>query len=225
LARHSIIRSTISPESQKQPPLSWLMTKLILPISILLLSLAPPQESQSIGGKEHNDNILGVRIGMSVPEALEAVFVNANRKPGQEKPDAMRHEGNDNKDIRVLYNDLKVGKLQILFANGQWVQEITLVYASPRPLDELRLPSSSEIGVAMGGQRYDDRYTVGYTDTKKLEHYWWRDEMAAAGYRIRVGFISGKLTARNRDATSIARKLVSVTPGDEEKFRQAMASK
>ena len=76
------------------------------------------QEVKSIGGKEHDDNILGVKIGMTVPQALEAVFVNANRKPAQEKPDVMRQEGSDKKDIRVLYNDLKIGKLQIVFAQG-----------------------------------------------------------------------------------------------------------
>jgi hypothetical protein len=163
---------------------------------------------------------------MSVPAALEAVFVNANRKPGQEKPDAMRHEGKGNQDIRVLYNELKVGKLQILFADGKWVSNVTLVYASPHPVDELRLPPTSNISAAMGGQRYDDRYTVGYTDTKKLEQYWWRDELTPGGYRVRIGFISGKQTASgSRDVTSVARKIMSVTPGDEEKFRQAMASK
>ena len=206
------------------------MKRVIAISSILVLTacfaLPQTQELRSIGGKEHDDNILGVKIGMFVPEALQAVFVNGNRKPGQEKPDAMRHEGKDNQDIRVVYNDLKPGKLQIVFAEGKWVREITLVYASPRPVDELRLPVSSSISVAMGGQRYDDRYTVGYTDTKKLEQYWWRDETTAAGYRIRVGFVSGKITAGgSRDMGSVARKILSVTPGEEEKFRQAMAGK
>jgi hypothetical protein len=119
-----------------------------------------------------------------------------------------------------------VGKLQILFADGKWVSNVTLVYASPHPVDELRLPPTSNISAAMGGQRYDDRYTVGYTDTKKLEQYWWRDELTPGGYRVRIGFISGKQTASgSRDVTSVARKIMSVTPGDEEKFRQAMASK
>ena len=196
-------------------------------ISVLLVFAsgsvcAQSQDVRSIGGREHEDNILGVKIGMSVPDALQAVFVNANRKPGQEKPDAMRKEGKENQDIRVLYNDLKVGKLQILFADGKWVREVTLVYASPLPVDNLRLPFSSNISVAIGGQRYDDRYTVGFTDTNKLEQFWWRDEPTPAGYRVRIGFISGKRTVGgSRDVTSVARKIMSVTPGDEEKFRQA----
>lgn len=182
------------------------------------------EQTKSIGGKEHDDNVLGVRIGMDVPTALEAVFRNANRKPGQEKPDAKRNEGEGNKDVRVLYKDLKVGRLEIVFANGQWVKEILLVYAGPIPIDTLRLPYSSDINEAIGGQRYDDRYTVGYVDTNKLEKYWWRDENTAQGYRVRVGFISGKLTAGgSQGITSITRKVITVTPGDEAKFLKVMS--
>jgi hypothetical protein len=181
-------------------------------------------QTKSIGGKEHDDNVLGVRIGMDVPTALEAVFRNANRKPGQEKPDAKRNEGEGNKDVRVLYKDLKVGRLEIVFANGQWVKEILLVYAGPIPIDNLRLPYSSDINEAIGGQRYDDRYTVGFVDTNKLEKYWWRDENTAPGYRVRVGFISGKLTVGgSQGITSITRKVITVTPGDEAKFLKAMS--
>ena len=36
------------------------------------------------------------------------------------------------KDIRVLYDSLKIGKLQILFSQEQWVKEIVLDY-SVRP--------------------------------------------------------------------------------------------
>jgi hypothetical protein len=193
----------------------------------LLLAVGPQyavaQEPQkSIGGKEHEDNVLGVRIGMDVPTALETVFRNANRKPGQEKPDAKRNEGEGNKDVRVLYKDLKVGKLEIVFAQGQWVKEILLIYAGPIPFDTLRLPYSSNIGEAMGGERYDDRYTVGFLDANKLEKFWWRDENTAQGYRVRIGFISGKLTAGGSQAiTSITRKIITVTPGDEAKFLKA----
>lgn len=186
---------------------------------------AVAQEPQkSIGGKEHEDNVLGVRIGMDVPTALETVFRNANRKPGQEKPDAKRNEGEDKKDVRVLYKDLKAGSLQIVFANGQWVKEILLAYPGPIPIDTLRLPYSSNIGEAMGGERYDDRYTVGYLDANKLEKIWWRDENTAQGYRVRISFISGKLTAGGSQAiTSITRKIIAVTPGDEAKFLKATA--
>ena len=44
---------------------------------------------------EHESNVYGVTIGMDVPTALQTVFVNANRQPGQEKPDAKRNEGKD----------------------------------------------------------------------------------------------------------------------------------
>ena len=188
------------------------------------LRLPAQQSSQkSIGGPQHEDNILGVKVGMDVPTALRTVFENSGRKQGQEKPDAKRNEGKDNKDIRVLYKGLKEGEVQIIFADGQWVKEILLVYAGPRPIDTLRLPYSSNIGAAMGGQRYDDRYTVGYTDTNKLEQFWWRDENMPDRYRVRVGFISGKRTFGGAQGiTTIARKIISVTPGDEEKFLKAM---
>lgn len=177
--------------------------------------------TQSIGGPQHEDNILGVKVGMDVPTALKTIFDNSGRKEGQEKPDAKRNEGKDNKDIRVLYKGLKEGEVQIVFAGGKRVKEILLVYAGPVPIDSLRLPASSSIGEAMGGQRYDDRYTIGYTGTNKLEQFWWRDENMPAGYRVRVGFISGKRGAA-QGITAIARKLISVTPGDEEKFLTAM---
>lgn len=182
------------------------------------------EQSKSIGGKEHDDNVLGVRIGMDVPTALETVFRNANRKPGQEKPDAKRNEGEGKKDVRVLYKGLKAGELQLVFANGQWVKEILLNYAGPIPIDTLRLPYSSDISEAIGGERYDDRYTVGYTDSSKLEKIWWRDENTARGYRVRISFVSGKLTAGGSQAvTSITRKVITVTPGDEEKFLKAVS--
>jgi len=199
---------------------------LIFALVMLGAQSARPQDEQtkSIGGKEHENNILGVRIGMDVPTALEAVFRNGNRKPGQEKPDAKRSEGKDKKDVRVLYKGLKVGELEIVFANGQWVKEILLVYAGPIPIDTLRLPYSSDIGAAIGGQRYDDRYTVGYTGSNKLEKFWWRDENTPDGYRVRVGFVSGKLTVGgSQGITTIARKIISVPPGDEEKLMKAMA--
>ena len=185
------------------------------------------QEVKSIGGKEHDDNILGVKIGMTVSQALEAVFVNANRKPGQEKPDAMRQEGPDKKDVRVLYNDLKVGKLQIVFAQGKWVKEILLDY-SVRPLyDELRLVPSGNIGDAMGGQRYDDRYSVAFTEESvaKRQRIWYREEKLPLGVRERIEFISGKKPDDGTiEGKQILRKVISLLPADEEKFLSVMAS-
>ncbi|HEY6802043.1 MAG TPA: hypothetical protein VI306_00560 [Pyrinomonadaceae bacterium] len=184
------------------------------------------QEVKSIGGKEHEDNILGVKIGMTVQEALEAVFVNANRKPGQEKPDAMRQEGPDKKDVRVLYNDLKVGKLQIVFAQGKWVKEIVLDY-SVRPLyDELRLAPTGNIGDALGGQRYDDRYSIAYTEESvaKRQRIWSREEKLPVGVRERIQFISGKKPDEATiEGKQIVRKLISLVPADEEKFLSLMA--
>ncbi len=190
----------------------------------LARSSAPESSQTSIGGAEHDDNILGINIGMDVPTALKTIFDNSGRKPGQEKPDAKRSEGKDNRDVRVLYRGIKEGEVQILFAEAKWVREVLLVYAGPHPIDELRLPPASDIRVAMGGQRYDDRYTVGYTAANKLEKFWWRDENTASGYRVRVGFISGKHTFGGAQGiTTIARKIISVTPGDEEKFLKVMA--
>lgn len=105
-----------------------------------------PDADRSIGGKEHESNILGVTIGMDVPTALRTVFVNAGRKPGQEKPDAKRSEGKDGKDVRVVYKGLAVGELQILFAGGKFVKEVTLKYAKPPQIDDLRLPETGSLG-------------------------------------------------------------------------------
>jgi hypothetical protein len=107
---------------------------------------AQEADKKSIGGKEHEANIYGVTIGMDVPTALEAVFVNGNRQPGQEKPDAKKAEGRDKKDVRVLYKNLPMGELQIVFADGKYVKEMILVYAKPLLLDDLRLPFTSSLG-------------------------------------------------------------------------------
>jgi len=203
------------------------LTRFLVVLSLFVLNAGVcSQETKSIGGKEHDDNILGVKIGMSVPQALESVFVNANRKPGQEKPDVMRHEGPDKKDIRVLYEDLKIGKLQILFLQGKWVKEIVLDY-SVRPLyDELRLAPSGNIGDALGGQRYDDRYTIVFTEESaaKRQRIWYRDENTPLGFRERIQFISAKKPDEaSVEAKQIIRKVITVLPADEEKFLNAMA--
>lgn len=113
----------------------------------LAVSAAFAQDKkESIGGKEHEANILGVTIGMDVPTALQTVFVNANRQPGQERPDAKRNEGKDKKDIRVVYKNLPQGELQILFADGKFVKEMVLVYSKPLLLDDLRLPFTGSLG-------------------------------------------------------------------------------
>jgi hypothetical protein len=201
---------------------------LLMLLSSVLAVAQDATPTKSIGGKEHDDNILGVKIGMTVPEALQAVFVNAYRKPGQEKPDAMRQEGQDKKDIRVLYNDLKVGKLQIAFANGKWVKEIVLDY-STRPLyDELRLAPTGNINDAMGGQRYDDRYIIVFTEetVAKRQRIWYRDEKTALGFRERIQFLSvRKPDDGTVEGKQIVRKAISISPGDEEKFAVAMAQK
>lgn len=183
-------------------------------------------ESKSIGGEEHESSIYGVKIGMDIPTALEAVFVNANRQPGQEKPDALKREGKKEKDIRVLYKDLPKGDLQIFFIDGKYVSEIVLSYAEKKNIDDLRLASSSDIGAANSGQRFDDRYSIGFVDSKKQEKFWWRDEKTDDKYEIRVSFLSGNIL---KDATlwwqTIVQKGISVKPGDEKKFMKAMTDK
>lgn len=182
-------------------------------------------QTKSIGGKEHDDNVLGVKIGMSVSDTLQAVFANGNRKPGQEKPDAMKHEGKDKADIRILYNDLKIGKLQIVFAGGKWVKEISLDYATPPLYDELRLAPSGSINEAIGGQRYDDRYTIVFTEetSAKRQRIWYRDDKEPSGFRERIQFVSvPKPDDGTIEGKKIVRKIISVTPEDEAKFLEAM---
>lgn len=190
-----------------------------------LIAVAETLQTRSIGGKEHDDNILGVKLGMTVADALQAVFVNANRHAGQEKPDVMRQEGQDRKDIRVLYNDLKVGKLQIVFAGGKWVKEIVLDY-STRPLyDELRLAPNGNINDAMGGQRYDDRYTIVFTEetAAKRQRIWYRDERNPLGFRERIEFVSVRKPDEGTiEGKQLVRKAIFITPGDEEQFMKAM---
>jgi hypothetical protein len=199
----------------------------------LCLTLAPPARAQTSAPNEHDAEILGVRVGMDVPTALEAVFVNAKRKPGEERPDARRNEG---RDVRVLYKKLPQGELQIVFAEGKWVKEIVLAYAAKPSYEELRLaPTSSMSGAGTSdasegglvmGKKYDDRYQIGYTSDRKLERFWWRDDATPGGYRVRVGFISEKLVGSGQlGAKTLARKMVGVTPGDEEKFKSAMSSR
>ena len=200
----------------------------------LCLALAAPAaaQTQAAAPGEHDAEILGVRVGMDVPAALQAVFVNAKRKPGEERPDAKRNEG---KDVRVVYKKLAAGELQIVFAEGKWVREVVLTYAAPPSYEDLRLAPTGSMGGAgtsdsaegrlVMGKTYDDRYQIGYTSDRKLERYWWRDEATADGYRVRVGFVSERLAGSGQLAgKTLARKLVGVAPGDEEKFRRAMAS-
>ncbi|HKP73859.1 MAG TPA: hypothetical protein VJT82_13030 [Pyrinomonadaceae bacterium] len=204
-------------------------TRALAALLLLVLGVAAPQsfaQEKSVGGKEHDDNILGVKIGMDVPTALQTIFENSGRKPGQEKPDAKKNEGKDNKDIRVLYKGLQAGDVQIVFADGKYVKEIVLDYASKPHNEDLRLPNTGFIGGAMAGQRYDDRYTVGFTNDKQEQNFWWRDDKTAEGYRVRVGFISKKLVEeRSASNKTITRKIITVTPGDAEKFAKAMAAR
>jgi hypothetical protein len=182
---------------------------------------------------DHAAEILGVRVGMDAPAALEAVFVNAKRRPGEERPDARRNEG---ADVRVVYKKLPQGELQIVFAEGKWVKQITLAYAAKPNFEELRLaPTGSMSGAGTSdradgqlqmGKSYDDRYQIGYTSDRKLERFWWRDETTPAGYRVRVGFVSERLAGGGQLAVkTIARKIVGVTPGDEAAFAKASAAR
>ena len=181
------------------------------------------QAYESIGGKEHDADIYGVKIGMDIPTALKAVFVNANRKPGEEKPDALKKEGKDNKDIRIVYKKLPKGELQIVFAEGKFVKEIVLKYAQPIQYSDLRLPYSGDIREAIDGERFDDRYTIGYTDNQALQGIWWRDEKSEGNYKVRIVFTSSnRLKDSQYQFQKIIQKAIFVTPGDEEKFIKAV---
>lgn len=191
--------------------------------SLMIISVFA--QTESIGGKEHEMNIYGVTIGMDVPSALQAVFTNANRQPGQERPDGKRNEGKDNKDVRVVYKNLPLGELQIVFAQGKFVKEMILRYAETKRVADLRLPNSSNIGEVTSGERFDDRYTIGFVDNKKQEKLWWRDEKSEKGYQTRLTFLSGNLT---KDTTmwwqTIVQKTITVKKDDEEKFLKAMTN-
>jgi len=196
---------------------------LVLVVASAACSIAAQVKDGSIGGKEHEMNVYGVRIGMDVPTALQAVFVNATRKPGQERPDAKKNEGKDNKDVRVVYKDLPAGEMQIVFAEGKYVKEIVLRYAQVQRVNDMRLPNSSNIGEVTSGERFDDRYTIGFVDNKKQEKVWWRDEKTDGGYHVRLTFLSGNLI---KDTTmwwqTIVQKGIAVKPGDEDTFLNAV---
>jgi len=195
-------------------------------IALFAFSLQPilAQEVHRSIMQKHDDNILGVKLGMDVESSLKSVFENGNRHPGQEKPDAMRHEGKGGKDIRVVYNDLKVGKLQIVFADGKWVKEVTLEYAQRPTYDDLRLPPNGNIYNAINGQRYDDRYTIGYTEESeaKRQRIWYRDDKTSYGFRERIQFISGRRPDNSQmEGRQIVRKSINITPGDDDRFNKA----
>ncbi len=177
---------------------------------------------KSIGGEEHDANIYGVKIGMDVPTALQTVFVNAKRKPGKEKPDAMKKEGDGGKDIRVVYKDLPKGELQIVFEEGKFVKEIVLIYKNPIQYSDLRLPYRGDVTVALEGERYDDRYTIGYTDSQRLQGIWFRDEKGDGDYKVRVIFTSSNILKNSSlGFQKLIQKSITVTPGDEAKFNKS----
>jgi len=210
------------------------------------------RSTKSIGGREHQTEILGVKIGMDVPTALEAVFTNANRQAGQEKPDSKRSEGKDKKDVRVIYKSLPQGELQIVFADGKFVKEVSLKYAKPPSIDDLRLPftgligddavvnanrpdsaiSATDVGnttrvrgESYDGTRFDDRYSIGFTDIQKVQRIWWRDEKTPQNFSVRVQFYApNKLKdAGAKFVVTAIQKVLSVTPGDESKFARSFS--
>ena len=189
---------------------------------------------------------------MNVPTALETVFINASRQPGQEKPDLKGSEGKDKKDIRVIYKNLPQGELQIVFAGGKLVKEVVLKYKKPPTIDDLRLPytgyigddlvissnrpdapinavdvgnTNRERGESYDGTRFDDRYSIGFTNIQQTQRIWWRDEGKPDGYRVRVQFLSSdKLKDAGAKFVVVAiQKILFVTPGDEGKFRKSVA--
>jgi len=217
------------------------LKRLAVLLTLASLSLAATASARQKPSGEHDASIIGVRVGMTVPEALQAVYEHTATTPPPQKPDALREEGKDKKDVRVVYKNLKEGELQIVFAGGRngFVREVSLNYSKQPTMDDLNLQPTGSItavadrgGEAYGdtlnaGKKYDDRYSIGFTDDRKTERYWWRDEHAA-GYDVRVGFVSEKLTGKGEGAMAgktIARKIVTVKPGDEEKFWKSVSPK
>jgi hypothetical protein len=191
---------------------------MVVPLMSSLVAFQPALARQT--ASPHDLDIFGVRIGMDVATALKAVWENANNaQPGKEKPDAKKNEG---KDVRVLYK-LKDGNLEILFAEGKRVKEIQMQYAKALLQDDLKLlDSSGNYNNAGNGTQKDDRYSVGFTSNDKKERFWWRDEKMNAGYRVRVGFISEKLTKGGLASKEIVRKIITVVPEDKDKFKKAV---
>lgn len=174
---------------------------------------------------QHESDVLGVKIGMDVPTALETVFRNSGRPAGKERPDGKKMEGKDKKDVRVFYKDLKEGTLQIVFAEGKRVKEIIMEYKKPLLSDDLRLlETTSTYGNNSGDTQRDDRYAVGFTSEQKRERYWWRDEKMTEGYRVRIGFISANLTKGGMSSKEIARKIIVIHPEDAAKFAKTIAA-
>jgi len=187
---------------------------------VCVAHVAANAQAQAIGSP-HDAGVYGVRLGMDVPTALQAVWEHGRAsEPGKEKPDAKKTEG---KDVRVLYK-LKDGNLQLVFAEGKWVKEIQIEYAKPLLQDDLKLlDSTGTYNNTEGGTNRDDRYSVGFTGDDKKERYWWRDEPTPAGYRVRIGFVSAKLTKGGMAGKEIVRKVVTVVPEDKDKFEKAVA--
>ena len=205
---------------------------------LFALCLAAPaaRAQKPAAAGEHDEEILGVRVGMSVPEALQAVYEHTATSPAPQRPDALKEEGKEKRDVRVVYRGLKEGELQIVFAGGKagFVREVWLTYAKQPTQSDLRLPQTGSIASAgdvlnsslNSGEKVDDRYSIGFTDDKKTERFWWRDGAGRGPYAVRVGFVSGDLRRGGANAGSVvARKVVMVRPGDEEKFWKAVSPK
>ncbi|MBA2620419.1 MAG: hypothetical protein H0U87_04390, partial [Acidobacteria bacterium] len=82
-----------------------------------------------------------------------------------------------------------------------------------------------ERGESYDGTRFDDRYSVGFTDNQKNQRIWWRDEKTVRNYRVRVQFFAADKIkdASAKFVVTAVRKLLLITPGDEAKFAQAFS--
>ncbi len=194
---------------------------ILIGLALIPALSASSRPASQTADSPHDTGIFGVRLGMDVPTALRTVWENARGSaPGKEKPDAKKSEG---KNTRVLYK-LEGGNLQIVFADNKWVSEVQLEYAKPLLQDDLKLlDSTGTYNNTEGGTGRDDRYSVGFTSDDKKERFWWRDEATTAGFRVRVGFISGKLNKGGMAGKEIVRKIVTVVPEDKAKFTSAVA--
>lgn len=112
--------------------------------------------------------------------------------------------------------------LQIVFADGRFVKEVVLTYHNRPSIDALRLAPSSDIGVASSGERFDDRYSIGFVDSKKQEKLWWRD-VETDGYEVRLAFKSGNsLKDGQLWWQTVSQKGITVAPGSEKDFEKAV---
>ncbi len=103
----------------------------------------------------------------------------------------------------------------------------TTVLDGTKEIDGYNAANSGNVdrrrGEALDGTRYDDRYSIAFTDNQKLQKLWYRDEKMEQGYKIRVQFVAEKTTKAGANlVVKIAQKVIFLMPKDEQEFRTSL---